>query len=115
MRFHQPCAPYYFEREPNDVKLDPGDISAQYNLLMPRTEASPTFYNAVLDPSLAPLKHLTDILGGFRARDGTYAKLADLQEREGLIKCLLDDELERRSPFQAAMGLVLLSKLGLNW
>ena len=94
------------------------DISAQYNLLISRMEASqafPTFYNEVLDPSLAPLKHLTDVLGRFRDQDGTYTKLVDLQEREGLMKCLLDDDLARRSPFQAAMGLVLLSKLGLKW
>ena len=75
----------------------------------------PTFYNEALDPSLAPLKHLTDVLERFREQDGTYTKLVDLQEREGLMKCLLDDELARRSPFQAAMGLVLLSKLGLEW
>ena len=94
------------------------DISAQYNLLVSRMETSqafPIFYNEALDPSLAPLKHLTDVLGRFRDQDGTYTKLVDLQEREGLMKCLLDDDLARRSPFQAAMGLVLLSKLGLEW
>ena len=94
------------------------DISPQYNLSISRMKASqtfPTFYNEVLDPSLAPLKYLTDVLERFRGQDGTYTKLADLQEREGLMKCLLDDELARRSPFQAAMGLVLLSKLGLEW
>jgi hypothetical protein len=94
------------------------DFSAQYNLLISRMKASqavPTFYNEALDPSLAPLKHLTDVLGRFRDQDGTYRKLVDLREREGLMKCLLDDELARKSPFQAAMGLVLLSKLGLEW
>ena len=99
-------------------ELEDIDVSAQYNLLISRMEASqgfPTFYNEALDPSLAPLKHLTDVLGRFRDEDGTYRKLADLQEREGLIKCLLDEDLASRSPFQAAMGLVLLSKLGLEW
>ena len=94
------------------------DVSAQYNLLISRMKASqavPTFYNEALDPSLAPLKHLTDVLGRFRDQEGTYTKLVDLQERDGLMKCLLDDELARKSPFQAAMGLVLLSKLGLEW
>ena len=94
------------------------DVSVQYNLLISRMEASqafPTFYNEALDPSLAPLKHLTDVLGRFRDQDGTYKKLVDSREREGLMKCLLDHELARRSPFQAAMGLVLLSKLGLEW
>ena len=94
------------------------DVSAQYNLLISRMEASqafPTFYNEALDPSLAPLKHLTDVLGRFRDEHGTYTKLVDLQKREELLNCLLDDELARRSPFQAAMGLVLLSKLGLEW
>ena len=102
------------------MKIDPEniDISTQYNLLVSRPETSktfPTFYNETLDPSLAPLKHLTDILGEFRTQDGRYTKLVDLQEREGLMECLLDNELARRSPFQAAMGLVLLSKLGLEW
>ena len=82
---------------------------------MSRMEASqpiPTFYNEALDLSLAPLMHLTVL----RDEDGTYTKLVDLQEREEqLMNCLLDDQLARRSPFQAAIGLVLLSKLGLEW
>lgn len=82
---------------------------------MEGSQAFTTFYNEALDPSLAPLKYLTDVLGRFRDQNGTYTKLVDLQEREELMKCLLDDELARRSPFQAAMGLVLLSKLGLEW
>ena len=100
------------------MHIEDVDISAQYNLLISRMEASqpfPTFYNEALDPSLAPLKHLTDVLARFQDQDGTYTKLVDLQEREELMKCLLDEELARRSPFQAAMGLVLLSKLGLEW
>ena len=44
----------------------------------------------------------------------TKRKLVDLQER-GELNCLLDDELVSKSPFQSAMGLVLLSKLGLEW
>ena len=84
-------------------------------LLMSRMEASqpiPTFYNEALDLSLAPLMHLTVL----RDEDGTYTKLVDLQEREEqLMNRLLDDQLARRSPFQAAMGLVLLSNLRLEW
>jgi hypothetical protein len=121
--FHQSIPLYYSGRsnyEEGFVNADAEDldISAQYNHLTSRMEAAqsfPTFYNEALDPSLAPLKHLTDVLGKFRDQDGTYTKLVDLQEREGLLKCLLDEELARRSPFQAAMGLVLLSKLGLEW
>jgi hypothetical protein len=121
--FYQLYPPYDYGRpnyEESLVNADTNDFdaSAQYNLLISRMEGSqavPTFYNEALDPSLAPLKHLTDVLGRFRDEDGAYTKLADLQEREELMKCLLDDELARRSPFQAAMGLVLLSKLGLEW
>ena len=47
---------------------------------------------------------------------GHIQKLVYLQEREEqLMNRLLDDQLARRRPFQAAMGLVLLSKLGLEW
>ena len=47
---------------------------------MEASQPFPTFYNEALDPSLAPLKYLTDVLGGFREEDGTYIKLVDLQE-----------------------------------
>ncbi|KDR82459.1 hypothetical protein GALMADRAFT_825219 [Galerina marginata CBS 339.88] len=68
-----------------------------------------------LDPSIAPLKHLTDILGNFKDGHGTYLPLMAEEERGKLVKCLLDDELVERNPFQAAMGLSLLSKLGVEW
>ncbi|KAF8158070.1 hypothetical protein B0H34DRAFT_707397 [Crassisporium funariophilum] len=69
----------------------------------------------VLDPSRAPLKHLTDVLEDFKSQDGKYSGLLDTQEYENLLRCLLDEELAMTNPFQAAMGLVLLSKLGLHW
>ena len=109
---------HIYSVKPLSMRAEDIDVSAQYKLLTSRMESSqpfPTFYNETLDPSLAPLKHLTDVLGKFRDEDGTYTKLVDLQERRELMNCLLDEELARRSPFQAAMGLVLLSKLGLEW
>ena len=107
-----------YSAKPLSMRTEDIDVSSQYRLLTSSMEASqpfPTFYNEALDPSLAPLKHLTDVLERFRDEEGTYTKLVDLQERRELMNCLLDDELARRSPFQAAMGLVLLSKLGLEW
>ena len=69
----------------------------------------------VLDPLLAPLKHLTDILDNFKDAEGTYMPLTQEEYRPGLMKCLLDQGLAERSPFQAAMGLSLLSRLGVKW
>lgn len=69
----------------------------------------------VLDPLLAPLKHLTDILENFKDEQGTYMPLMQEDQHERLMGCLLDERLAERSPFQAAMGLSLLSKLGVEW
>ncbi|KAJ3508924.1 hypothetical protein NLJ89_g5492 [Agrocybe chaxingu] len=62
-----------------------------------------------LNPDLAPLKHLTDVLADFKADDGSYVALMAQEWRDNLLACLLNENL---NPFQAAMGLSLLSKLG---
>ncbi|CAA7262919.1 unnamed protein product [Cyclocybe aegerita] len=62
-----------------------------------------------LNPNLAPLKHLTDVLADFKADDGSYTALMAHEWRDNLLSRLLNEDL---NPFQAAMGLSLLSKLG---
>lgn len=58
----------------------------------------------------APLSHLQERLEPFRLPESTY-----LFGREGVVNHLLDERFAVEEPFQAAMGLVLLSKLGLEW
>lgn len=58
----------------------------------------------------APLSHLQDRLEPFRLPESTC-----LFGREGMVDHLLNERLGAEEPFQAAMGLVLLSKLGLEW
>ncbi|KIM43022.1 hypothetical protein M413DRAFT_26229 [Hebeloma cylindrosporum] len=69
----------------------------------------------VLNPSLAPLKHLTDVLEGFKDSNGTYAPLLNENARGKLMSCVLDETRVETNPFQAAMGLSLLSKVGHQW
>ncbi|KAK0201947.1 hypothetical protein DFS33DRAFT_1351047 [Desarmillaria ectypa] len=57
-----------------------------------------------LNPQLAPLKHLS-ILANQNYPNDTNV----------LSACLLDEQLGQNDPFQAAMGLVYMSRLGLNW
>ncbi|KJA24097.1 hypothetical protein HYPSUDRAFT_76669 [Hypholoma sublateritium FD-334 SS-4] len=68
--------------------------------------------SAVLDPSQAPLKHLTEVLHAFRDECGTYARVLAPDAHGSLLKCLLDENM---MPFQAAMGLAFLSRLGFQW
>lgn len=79
------------------------------------SEFTPNHLEA-LDPSRAPLKHLTGILREYRAEDGTYLSLlGGLQNparRSKIIGCLSNEELISRDPFVASMGLSLLSRLG---
>lgn len=56
----------------------------------------------------APLKHLTVL----HNPDGTYPH--DIDE-DTLLNRLLDSSLPDRDPFQAAMALVFLSRLGFEW
>jgi len=72
-------------------------------------------HDAILDPYAAPLRHLTDVLDPYRDERGTYTRLMDEQQRPALARHLLDESLLERNPFQAAMGLSLMSKLGLEW
>ena len=68
----------------------------------------------VLDPSRAPLKHLTGILADFKCEDGTFLSLlVDAEIRSKLVDCLANEELLLENPFVGAMGLSLLSRLGL--
>lgn len=69
----------------------------------------------ILNPSLAPLKHLTGVLDEFKGSDGTYSSLFNENARGRLMGCLLDETLVETNPFQAAMGLSLLSKVGHQW
>jgi len=69
----------------------------------------------ILNPSLAPLKHLTDVLDEFKDSEGTYSSLFNEHSRGRLIGSLLDEKLVETNPFQAAMGLSLLSKVGHQW
>ncbi|RXW25389.1 hypothetical protein EST38_g487 [Candolleomyces aberdarensis] len=73
-----------------------------------------------LDPLHAPLKHLTEILDPIcpptLGRSG-YEALLDLEgrQRQVVMEKLLDEDLGVNDPFKAAMGLVLASKMGLQW
>ncbi|KAJ3573982.1 hypothetical protein NP233_g2068 [Leucocoprinus birnbaumii] len=63
-----------------------------------------------LNYDYAPFSHLQDRLEPYRLPESAY-----LFGREGIVNHLLDEQLAVEEPFQAAMGLVLLSKLGLQW
>lgn len=63
-----------------------------------------------LNYDCAPLIHLQECLEPFRLPESEH-----LFGREGVLNYLLDERLAIEEPFQAAMGLVLLSKLGLEW
>jgi hypothetical protein len=69
-------------------------------------------YSSALDPLKAPLKHLTILqsLDVDRTDMSPVFDTADL-----MIDRLLDERLAVDDPFQATMGLVFLSQLGLNW
>jgi hypothetical protein len=68
-------------------------------------------YPSFLDPSKAPLKHLT-VVQPFQMDDmsAQMFNTADV-----MIDRLLDAKLAEDDPFQATMGLVFLSQLGLEW
>ncbi|KAJ2934494.1 hypothetical protein H1R20_g2600, partial [Candolleomyces eurysporus] len=73
-----------------------------------------------LDPLHAPLKHLTEILDPIcppTLGRGGYEALRDLEgrQRQVVMEKLLDEDLGVNDPFRAAMGLVLASKMGLQW
>jgi hypothetical protein len=70
-------------------------------------------YAAVYNPSMTPLKHLT-VLQPFETHFGPHGVYAALDKNVALDR-LLDENLADVDPFQAAMGLVFLSRLGLDW
>ena len=82
-----------FDDDTNDNQTSLGDY-ANY-----MTNSSPW------DPTTTPLKHL-EVL-----KPSSGAAL----EKEEVVERLLDERLAREDPFQASMGLVLLSRLGLGW
>ncbi|KAK0487602.1 hypothetical protein IW261DRAFT_1415249 [Armillaria novae-zelandiae] len=57
-----------------------------------------------LNPQLTPLKHLSVLANQNYPNDLNV-----------LSACLFDEQLGQNDPFQAAMGLVYMSRLGLNW
>ena len=69
-------------------------------------------YTPFMDPSKAPLKHLTTIqpfqMQHTEITPATFDN-ADVIDR------LLDVKLAQDDPFQATMGLVFLTQLGLEW
>uniref|UniRef100_A0A8H8CLB5 Homeobox domain-containing protein n=1 Tax=Psilocybe cubensis TaxID=181762 RepID=A0A8H8CLB5_PSICU len=70
------------------------------------------YYNAEphpLDPLHAPVKYLTHILDEFRDEQGMYVVNEELKAR------LVGEDVVARDPFQAAMGLSFLSRIGVEW
>jgi hypothetical protein len=67
-------------------------------------------YISPLDPLKAPLKHLTILQSLDMDHMDDAFDTADL-----MIDRLLDEQLVVDDPFQATMGLVFLSRLGLSW
>ncbi|KAJ7689160.1 hypothetical protein B0H17DRAFT_1067124 [Mycena rosella] len=83
-----------------------------------RADASPTMPipndddDSAFDVDKAPLKHLSVLHADFQLGEGgaqTALTMDDMCER------LFDETLAESDPFQAAMGLVFLSKMGLKW
>jgi len=66
-----------------------------------------------LDPSKAPLKHLS-VLQPFVPEHNDDTSTA-FDHADLMIDRLLDKRLAEDDPFQATMGLVFLSQLGLEW
>ncbi|KAK0244066.1 hypothetical protein EDD85DRAFT_1017816 [Armillaria nabsnona] len=63
-----------------------------------------SFMADTLNPQLTPLKHLSVLANQNYPNDPNV-----------LSACLFDEQLGQNDPFQAAMGLVYMSRLGLNW
>lgn len=66
-----------------------------------------------LDPSTTPLKHLT-LFKPFETHH-TATGTSALLDPHNVMESLLDSTLADEDPFQATMGLVFLSRLGLDW
>ncbi|KAF9481213.1 hypothetical protein BDN70DRAFT_992128 [Pholiota conissans] len=108
------CQPFYAETRVYNEGQAP-----QLTILETKPEKIDTLLldslKDAINPSLAPLKHLTEILHEYKDELGTYARLLAFEESDNIKKCLLDEKLMKNNPFQAAMALALLSKLGFEW
>lgn len=72
------------------------------------------FESLALDTSVAPGKHIQDLLLPFGVR-GCQENEFTLTRSDELVDALLDEGLVHRNPFKAAMSLVYASHLGLQW
>lgn len=107
-----PRLPAYTVDDETDVPLSSGNDSTaeKGTLATPWNSGSDYLDFSGLHYDYAPLSHLSERLEPFRLPESTF-----LFGREDVVNHLLDDRLAVEEPFQAAMGLVLLSKLGLQW
>ncbi|KAF8073905.1 hypothetical protein FPV67DRAFT_773911 [Lyophyllum atratum] len=92
---HQPLPPPRLQPLPYDQNID-----ATY----PHPSNEP--YATLLDPTTTPLKYLDALMAPFT--------IESLMADETMHQ-LLDERLAQEDPFQAAMGLVFASRLGLVW
>ncbi|KAJ7288026.1 hypothetical protein C8J57DRAFT_1706547 [Mycena rebaudengoi] len=81
-----------------------------------RAAPSPDIFVSPRDPSVldmdkAPLKHLAVLRAAFQAAGPGVARLT----MDEMYERLLGDSLAQNDPFQAAMGLVFMSRTGLTW
>lgn len=97
------CPPLYLL--PTLLERTAFDDNTNHNQTSLGKYANYTMDSSPWDPTTAPLKHL-EVLN-----PSSGATL----EREEVIGRLLDERLAREDPFQASMGLVFLSRLGLGW
>ncbi|KAF7364952.1 hypothetical protein MVEN_00366000 [Mycena venus] len=73
----------------------------------------PAHDDNVFDLGKTPLKYLSVLQGGYiKGEDGRAVRKMTLDE---MYEPLLDEELATSDPFQAAMGLVFMSRTGLDW
>lgn len=70
-------------------------------------------YTSLPDSTKAPFKHLT-IFQPTHV-DYTEGMSATFHNMDSMVDRLLDEKLAVDDPFQATMGLVFLSRLGLEW
>jgi hypothetical protein len=67
---------------------------------------------SVFDMGKTPLKHLSVLQGGYHMGEGGAVRSMTVDE---MYERLLTDDLATSDPFQAAMGLVFMSRTGLHW
>lgn len=84
------------------LNLTPGSSSDNHE------RGSPSTASSGLDMHKTPLKHLSVL-------QAELQRVGDANTVEELYARLLDDNLAMSDPFQAAMGLVFMSRTGLSW